>query len=140
MKKLSCVFCLLVLGWILPLASTWGQDMNYTQYFSTPLYVNPAFTGINTGVRARFLFRDQWPSAPIAYKSYYFSADLGDRALPGAGGLGLVVEVLSDFLHPVVIIKMLITEHMAKVSDLPLILLYLVVIIFVLTVFEYRFK
>jgi len=92
MKKLSCILCLLVLGWILPLTSARGQDMNYTQYFSTPLYVNPAFTGINTGVRARFLFRDQWPSAPIAYKSYYFSADLGDRALPGAGGLGLVVE------------------------------------------------
>ncbi len=92
MKKLLCILCLLVLGWMLPLASTQGQDMNYTQYFSTPLYVNPAYTGINTGVRARFLFRDQWPSAPIAYKSYYFSADLGDRALPGAGGLGLVVE------------------------------------------------
>ncbi len=92
MKKLSCILCLLVLGWIIPMTSALGQDMNYTQYFSTPLYVNPAFTGINTGVRARFLFRDQWPAAPIAYKSYYFSADLGDRALPGAGGLGLVVQ------------------------------------------------
>ena len=92
MKKLSCILCLLVLMWILPHTSVRGQDMNYTQYFSTPLYVNPAFTGINTGIRARFLFRDQWPSAPIPYKSYYFSADLGDRGLPGAGGLGIVVE------------------------------------------------
>jgi len=92
MKKLTCILCLLVLGWMIPPTSALGQDMNYTQYFSTPLYVNPAFTGINTGLRARFLFRDQWPAAPIAYKSYYFSADLGDRGLPGAGGIGLVVQ------------------------------------------------
>ena len=92
MKKLSCILCILVLGCYLPFTSAFAQDMNYTQYFSTPLYVNPAYTGINTGIRARFLFRDQWPAAPIAYKSYYFSADLGDRALPGAGGLGLVIQ------------------------------------------------
>ncbi|MEI6885627.1 MAG: PorP/SprF family type IX secretion system membrane protein [Bacteroidota bacterium] len=92
MKKLSYILCLLALVWILPLNTASAQDMNYTQYFSTPLYVNPAYTGINTGIRARFLFRDQWPAAPIAYKSYYFSADLGDRALPGAGGFGIVVQ------------------------------------------------
>ncbi|MCK9218573.1 MAG: PorP/SprF family type IX secretion system membrane protein [Bacteroidales bacterium] len=69
-----------------------GQDMNYSQYFSTPIYYNPAYTGINTGVRARFLFRDQWPKLPIPYKSYFFSADLGDRNLPGAGGLGIMVN------------------------------------------------
>ncbi len=67
------------------------QDMNYSQYFSTPIYYNPAFTGINTGLRARFLFREQWPSAPIDYKSYYFSADIGDRGLPGAGGFGIQI-------------------------------------------------
>ncbi|MEI6888656.1 MAG: PorP/SprF family type IX secretion system membrane protein [Bacteroidales bacterium] len=92
MKKRLCILCLLVLVWIMPLTTALGQDMNYTQYFSAPLYVNPAFTGLNTGLRARFLFRDQWPSAPIPFKSYYFSADLGDRGLPGAGGLGLQVE------------------------------------------------
>ena len=68
-----------------------GQDMNYSQYFSTPLYYNPAYTGINSGVRARFLYRNQWPSLPVSFKSYYFSADLGDRNLPGSGGLGLMI-------------------------------------------------
>jgi type IX secretion system PorP/SprF family membrane protein len=92
MKKLSCLLCLLAVLWTLPAEKAAAQDMNYTQYFSTPLYVNPAFTGINQGLRARFLFRDQWPAAPIPYKSYYFSADLGDRALPGSGGIGLVVQ------------------------------------------------
>jgi len=67
-------------------------DPNYSQYFSTPLYYNPAYTGINTGIRARFSFRDQWPNLPVDFKSYYFSADLGDRNLPGSGGIGLIVN------------------------------------------------
>lgn len=66
--------------------------MNYSQHFSTPIYYNPAFTGVNTGVRARFLYRDQWPSLPISFRSYYFSVDLGDRNLPGSGGLGLMIN------------------------------------------------
>ncbi|MFZ4521116.1 MAG: PorP/SprF family type IX secretion system membrane protein [Bacteroidales bacterium] len=69
-----------------------SQDMNYSQYFSTPMYYNPAFTGINTGVRARFLYRNQWPSLPIPFKSYFFSADLGDRSLPGSGGIGIMIN------------------------------------------------
>jgi type IX secretion system PorP/SprF family membrane protein len=71
---------------------SYSQDMNYTQYFSTPIYYNPAYTGINSGVRARFLYRNQWPSLPISFKSYYFSADLGDRNLPGSGGLGIQIN------------------------------------------------
>jgi type IX secretion system PorP/SprF family membrane protein len=69
-----------------------AQDMNYTQYFATPIYFNPAFTGLTPGLRARFLYRDQWPQLPIDFKSYNFSADIGDRNLPGAGGIGLLVS------------------------------------------------
>jgi type IX secretion system PorP/SprF family membrane protein len=81
-----------ILGFLLLLSSARGQDPNYSQFFSTPLYYNPAYTGINTGVRARFTFRDQWPNLPVDFRSYYFSADLGDRNLPGSGGIGLIVN------------------------------------------------
>ena len=67
------------------------QELNYTQYFNAPINYNPASTGLTTGLKGRFLFRDQWPQLPVDFKSYYFSADLGDRSLPGAGGLGLVM-------------------------------------------------
>jgi type IX secretion system PorP/SprF family membrane protein len=92
MKKVFTYPILLVLGIFLGISGSFGQDVNFSQYFSTPLYFNPAYTGINTGVRARFSFRDQWPSAPADWKAYYFSADLGDRNLPGSGGLGLMIE------------------------------------------------
>lgn len=91
MKKpiISSIF---LFGFLFLLSSVRGQDPNYSQFFSTPLYYNPAYTGINTGVRARFTFRDQWPNLPVDFRSYYFSADLGDRNLPGSGGLGLIVN------------------------------------------------
>lgn len=84
---------LLSLGIIMSILVS-GQDMVHTQYFNAPLDYNPANTGLTKGLYARFLFRDQWPSLPVDLKSYYFSADIGDRNLPGAGGLGLVI--LSD--------------------------------------------
>lgn len=90
-KKLKNAILITIL-----LIGTWSksnaQDMNYSQYFSAPIYYNPAYTGINPGVRARFLYRNQWPALPVSLKSYFFSAELGDRNLPGSGGLGLVIN------------------------------------------------
>ncbi len=92
MKNRYISSILVVLSLLGIVQHAFSQDMNYSQYFSTPIYYNPAFTGINTGVRARFLYRNQWPSLPISFKSYYFSADLGDRSLPGSGGIGLQIN------------------------------------------------
>ena len=104
------------------ISSVRSQDINFTQYFSTPLYYNPAYTGINTGVRARFSFRNQWPSLPVSYKSYYFSADVGDRGLPGAGGLGLYVNSNNDgvaFIHDLMVgltlsVRIPITQYLVS--------------------------
>jgi type IX secretion system PorP/SprF family membrane protein len=90
-RLIFSILLLLCLTIDVPVAKS-QPDMNYTQYFSTPTYYNPAFTGINTGVRARFLFRDQWPTLPMDYKSYFFSADIGDRNLPGSGGIGIQIN------------------------------------------------
>jgi type IX secretion system PorP/SprF family membrane protein len=92
MKKNLRQIMVTLLGCLLLAPFARGQDPNYTQYFSEPLYFNPATTGINTGLRARFAFRDQWPNLPVDYRSYYFSADLGDRNLPGSGGFGLIIN------------------------------------------------
>jgi type IX secretion system PorP/SprF family membrane protein len=87
LKLLAVIFGMLLAGFTVR-----AQDPNFSQWFSAPTFFNPSYTGVNTGLRARFLFRDQWPNLPVDFKSYYFSADMGDRRLPGAGGLGLIVE------------------------------------------------
>lgn len=69
-----------------------GQDPNYSQWLNAPLYYNPAYAGLSSGLRARFSARDQWPNLQQDFRTYYFSADYGDRNLPGAGGIGLLVN------------------------------------------------
>jgi type IX secretion system PorP/SprF family membrane protein len=92
MKTNACLRSLILAAMIFLTGFTKGQDPNFSQFFNTPLYYNPAFTGLNAGVHGRFTFRDQWPNLPADFKSYYFSADIGDRNIPGSGGIGLIVE------------------------------------------------
>ena len=96
MKKVKTFFllCILSMGTVHLL----GQDPNYSQFLNAPLYYNPAYTGLYTGLHARFSFRDQWPALPYDFKSYHFSADVGDRNLPGSGGLGIILNTDNDGL------------------------------------------
>ncbi len=52
-----------------------AQDMHFTQFFSSPLYLNPAFAGANVCSRISTAYRNQWPGISMTYKSYLFSAD-----------------------------------------------------------------
>ena len=90
MKKIKTV----LLIWILAGATVGllAQDPNYSQFLNAPLYYNPAYTGLYTGMRVRFSFRDQWPALPYDFKAYHFSADIGGRNLPGSGGIGLILN------------------------------------------------
>lgn len=87
--KHLCSLCLAAVLGIAGLKVS-AQDTFYTQFFSVPMLINPAFAGINQGVKVRFDYRNQWPVLPKAYQAYYFSADYGDRGLPGSGGIGLI--------------------------------------------------
>ena len=121
MRKYTLHF-IIAMAFVVLNQSMKSQDVNFTQFFSAPLYFNPAYTGFTTGVKARFLFRNQWPSLPVSYKSYYFSADVGDRGLPGAGGIGLYVNSSNDgvaFIHDLsvglnVAVRIPITEYMVS--------------------------
>jgi len=81
-----------LLGLVILISESRGQDPNYSQWLNAPLYYNPAYTGLNNGVRARFSYRDQWPNLPVDFHTLYFSADLGDRRLPGSGGIGVIIN------------------------------------------------
>ena len=128
--KSKIVLCL-VIGciWICSFDRAEAQDPQYTQYFSTPLYYNPALTGVAPGLRARFNYRSQWPNLPTPYRAYYFSADIGDRNLPGIGGLGIMInsdnegvgfiknlELALDFGVRIPITKFMVSQVGVKVS------------------------
>ena len=75
---------------------TTAQDQNYSQFFNNDLYYNPATTGLYLGLRTSVNYRNQWTNLPYDFKSYNVAVDIAERALPGAGGIGLLVHHNSE--------------------------------------------
>ena len=56
--------------------SAFAQDIHFTQFDASPLIVNPAFTGAFDGtVRATAIYRNQWQSVTVPFKTYAASID-----------------------------------------------------------------
>jgi len=70
-NKIKIISILLTLHF----TSVFGQDMHFTQFYASPLYLNPAFTGANVCSRATLVYRNQWPKVHTAYQSYLLSVD-----------------------------------------------------------------
>ena len=69
------IFKIIFLCFILQTKLGIGQDMQFTQFYASPLYLNPAFTGINVCSRVSLVYRNQWPEMRKAYQSYLLSVD-----------------------------------------------------------------
>lgn len=65
-----------------------AQDVHFSQFFSNPVYLNPAFAGANVCPRVVLNFRDQWPSISGTFVSYSASYDQHFDKL--AGGVGVL--------------------------------------------------
>lgn len=51
-----------------------AQDIQYSQYYANPIYLNPAFTGSTGMTRVGVNFRNQWPALDqsfVAYTAYF---------------------------------------------------------------------
>ncbi|MBP7808174.1 MAG: PorP/SprF family type IX secretion system membrane protein [Bacteroidia bacterium] len=57
-----------------------GQDIHFSQYNGSLLNLNPAFTGLFDGdYRFNGIYRSQWQSVPVPYKTFGFAADMRYR-------------------------------------------------------------
>ena len=55
----------------------YGQDIHFSQFFSSPATLNPASTGVNvTDFRVVYNFKNQWKSIANPYKTHAFSYDM----------------------------------------------------------------
>lgn len=52
-----------------------AQDPQFSQFYSTPLYLAPSFAGATEGSRIAMNYRDQWPALPGSFVTYSFSYD-----------------------------------------------------------------
>lgn len=68
-----------------------AQDPQYSQFFSNPVMLNPAFTGTGKGRRVVMNYRAQWVNIPGFYNQFAVSYDEPFRFLGNTMGLGISV-------------------------------------------------
>ena len=72
------------------ITNIFGQDPQFSQYYSAPLNLNPGFTGMNQLGRMGLNYRNQWPSIDANFESYSFYVDYNfDRY---SSSVGLIVN------------------------------------------------
>lgn len=69
-----------------------GQDPQFTQFYASPLYLNPAFTGLTYEHRFSINFREQWPGIKTAYRTGMFSYDYNISNLNSGIGIFLLTD------------------------------------------------
>jgi type IX secretion system PorP/SprF family membrane protein len=94
MRKLLVCICALLASQMLK-----AQDPHFSQFFASPLTLNPAFTGKFSGTwRLAANHRDQWPSIPKAYVTTSASLDFPilKGRIPEKDVFGVGLSGLSD--------------------------------------------
>lgn len=92
-KYLLITFCFLCA------ASIKAQDPHFSQFFASPLTLNPAFTGKFDGTwRLAANHRDQWPSIPKAYvtTSASFDFPILRKRIPESDVFGVGISGVTD--------------------------------------------
>ena len=94
MRKFICA----IFG-LMAAVSGHAQDPNFSQFFVSPLTLNPALTGKSDGVfRVAGNYRNQWPTINNAFTTYTVSADAGilKNRIPEFDQFGVGVMAFSD--------------------------------------------
>lgn len=79
--------------------SVYGQDPHFSQFFSSPLTLNPALTGKFDGtLRVAGNYRNQWPAFNNVYTTSTLSVDFSilNRVLPETDTWGVGIMALND--------------------------------------------
>lgn len=76
-----------------------AQDPIFSQFYSTPMQINPALTGSSFVPRISLNYRNQWPALNNAYVTYSASYDqFFDKAKSGLGVI-LMADVAGDGVY-----------------------------------------
>lgn len=104
MKRKKPFVALLFIMFVI--ATAWGQDPSFSQFFSSPLNINPALTA-NINGKWRFIsnLRDQWigPASPYATGTVSFDTRVLEKKIPegstfGVGGMMMYDKAMQGAL------------------------------------------
>ncbi|HBH25415.1 MAG TPA: hypothetical protein DDY13_18610 [Cytophagales bacterium] len=71
---------------------SWAQDAQFSQYYASPIYLNPGFTGTAKGHRIVSNTRMQWTSLASAFNTYAVSWDVNVDELSSGFGITAMVD------------------------------------------------
>ena len=93
MKNIKSLYLFFLM--VLPSTRVLAQDHTYTQFFNSPVYLNPALTGQFEGdMRMTMIYRNQWTSIP---GNISFTTASIDYNIPKfGGGVGLMFSRSSE--------------------------------------------
>jgi hypothetical protein len=73
---------IVLMGFMFLLGKASAQDPHFSQFFSSPLTLNPAFTGKFFGAyRVMGNYRNQWPTINNAFTTATFAADFSSSEI-----------------------------------------------------------
>lgn len=90
-KQISFMkYLLLLICCIGGVISTFAQDIQYSQYYANPIYLNPAFAGSTSMTRVGVNFRNQWPALDQTFVAYTAYFDHYEERINS--GFGLIIQ------------------------------------------------
>ncbi len=72
MKKLYTIILLFAL---LDHKNSVAQDQQFTQFYASPTYINPAFAGASVQSRLSAQYRNQWAAIPGGFNAFNMAFD-----------------------------------------------------------------
>jgi type IX secretion system PorP/SprF family membrane protein len=88
LKLIAILFC-----WLLS-DSLMSQDFQFSQFYSAPVYLNPAMTGISQMTRFGSNYRRQWPGLQYEFNAY--SAYVDHYSFDLNSGVGVSINQFSE--------------------------------------------
>jgi type IX secretion system PorP/SprF family membrane protein len=88
LRKLLGVYFVVYFVLISTMQDSQAQDVQYSQFYASPLYLNPALTGASELTRIGINYRNQWPGLDQNFNSY--SAYIDHYLFDYNSGIGLI--------------------------------------------------
>ncbi len=88
-----------VLAGVLLIGGLRAQDPVFSQFYASPIQLNPAFAGVTLAPRLTFNYRNQYPNFPNAYTTYAASYEQAVEPLNIGFGFLLSNDVAGDGIY-----------------------------------------
>lgn len=86
---------ILIFLMLVPFFST-GQDHSFSQFYASPMFLNPSLAGNTACARLALNYRNQWPSIPAAYNTYQLTYDQSLPSISSGYGFSVFTDQQAD--------------------------------------------